>query len=631
MNARFIRSIRALLPALAAGAVLADTPRFSVPGDGTVLDHATGLIWLQDTGAFGDRSWEEAKQATESLQTGDFEWLTDGSQAGDWRLPEFHELMTLTGGGVTGGPLPEAHPFKNFPSRPRGVHFWSANPGFYCPRQAWSVHFFRGGDAAFSDRSEAKRVWPVRGTARGIPTHKGKYELAEDFEQLTEQEQVRAERNALWDFKHLRQQNRFVEVATDALLEIPSAIADWYPARYAVANVAPRVWLNVLPDIEPEYFPEGKAYGAGWANWASIARCPDNVFYMAAADHRARGSRMNLYAYPLQADAEGRIERVLDVSDLLGWHAGIYTDGKIHGHLRVMPDGDLWIGTHHGPWPDEDWYAEGYRGSWLFSYNTRTRKAVNWGVPLVGNSLSHFAVDTRHGFLLGGGTLDDTLLCWDINEKRVRFAGHPPNGWKWWHVGLMPDEQTGLFWGADISEEPYRFLSYDPRRNRFERHALEMPRHPETGTQGYFNYFTYEPDEQGWYYGYARNRMLFRLRPGGPNGPEAEALHATPGAVHQLSFCPAKRYLYYVPRLRDAMIVQQYDIKTGTVKTLGFLRRRIFERYGLSVGNGAYGAKVCGEGKYVVILDNGAFAGWGSAFGGHPVIVVVEIPEEERE
>ena len=36
------------------------------------------------------------------------------------------------------------------------------------------------------------------------------------------------------------------------------------------------------------------------------------------------------------------------------------------------------------------------------------------------------------------------------------------------------------------------------------------------------------------------------------------------------------------------------------------------------------------DGSFLVILENGAFAGRDSGFGGHPAVLVVDIPEQER-
>lgn len=56
-------------------------------GDGTVTDTDTGLMWLQDAGASGWRSWDEAQAWAENLEFAGYD---------DWRLPSAG--LTDTGG-----------------------------------------------------------------------------------------------------------------------------------------------------------------------------------------------------------------------------------------------------------------------------------------------------------------------------------------------------------------------------------------------------------------------------------------------------------------------------------------------------------------------------------------------------
>jgi hypothetical protein len=61
-------------------------PRFTNNGDGTVTDNLTGLIWLQDANCFGLKNWDNTLSACNGLANGQC-GLTDGSNAGDWKLP----------------------------------------------------------------------------------------------------------------------------------------------------------------------------------------------------------------------------------------------------------------------------------------------------------------------------------------------------------------------------------------------------------------------------------------------------------------------------------------------------------------------------------------------------------------
>ena len=69
-------------------------PRFTDNGDGTVTDNLTGLIWLKYANCFGETNWHDALDASNNLTNGQC-GLSDGSNLGDWRLPNEGELGSL--------------------------------------------------------------------------------------------------------------------------------------------------------------------------------------------------------------------------------------------------------------------------------------------------------------------------------------------------------------------------------------------------------------------------------------------------------------------------------------------------------------------------------------------------------
>lgn len=68
-------------------------PRMRDNGDGTVTDTVTGLIWIKQADCI-DQTWAASIAAVQSLSSGQC-GLTDGSVAGDWRMPNRKEMQSL--------------------------------------------------------------------------------------------------------------------------------------------------------------------------------------------------------------------------------------------------------------------------------------------------------------------------------------------------------------------------------------------------------------------------------------------------------------------------------------------------------------------------------------------------------
>jgi len=132
-------------------------PRFSDNEDGTVTDNLTGLIWLKDADCFGYRTWNLALSDCNELTTGEC-GLTDGSAAGDWRLPNHKELFGLVDAQNYAPVLPTGHPFTSVQSG----HYWSSTTYAGQPGYAWFVHMGEGG-VFYDMKPGVHHVWPVRG------------------------------------------------------------------------------------------------------------------------------------------------------------------------------------------------------------------------------------------------------------------------------------------------------------------------------------------------------------------------------------------------------------------------------------------------------------------------------------
>lgn len=87
------------------------SPRFTDNANGTVTDNLTGLIWTKDADCDGGRrTWYEAIDYCNAMAAGTC-GLSDGSVAGDWRLPNVRELHSLIDFGHSLPCLPPGHPF----------------------------------------------------------------------------------------------------------------------------------------------------------------------------------------------------------------------------------------------------------------------------------------------------------------------------------------------------------------------------------------------------------------------------------------------------------------------------------------------------------------------------------------
>jgi hypothetical protein len=142
-------------------------PRFTDNNNGTVTDKLTGLIWLKNANALGEKTWADALSAANSLASGSIPGLTDGSQAGDWRLPNVRELQSLIDYAFYSPALPntlgtgkwaEGNPFQ-------GVQlskYWSSTT--YAPVASGAIFVdFVDGIVSASLKSNTCYVWCVRG------------------------------------------------------------------------------------------------------------------------------------------------------------------------------------------------------------------------------------------------------------------------------------------------------------------------------------------------------------------------------------------------------------------------------------------------------------------------------------
>lgn len=148
------------------GGVAWPNPRFTDNGDGTVTDNLTALIWLKDANCFGGRIWTQALSDANGLASGSC-GLSDGSAAGDWRLPTINELQSLIHHEYHSPALPdtagtgqwtEGDPFTDV----QNGSYWASTSLAFDPSNAWYAAITTG-IRNFYIKTNPFYVWPVRG------------------------------------------------------------------------------------------------------------------------------------------------------------------------------------------------------------------------------------------------------------------------------------------------------------------------------------------------------------------------------------------------------------------------------------------------------------------------------------
>lgn len=149
--------------------------RFTDNGDGTVIDQLTNLVWLKDANClddtkpgiskiknYGQLRYPDGVTWTSGLASG-YCGLSDGSVAGDWRIPNRNELKSLIDRSQFKPAIPFDHPFKNVQS---GVYWSTSNlAADYTSEYIWIGYMDNGIEIVAASKSSLVRaiyVWPVR-------------------------------------------------------------------------------------------------------------------------------------------------------------------------------------------------------------------------------------------------------------------------------------------------------------------------------------------------------------------------------------------------------------------------------------------------------------------------------------
>lgn len=144
-------------------------PRFIDDGGatGVVTDTLTGLIWLKNANCAGAmKDWATALSYSNALYDGCTNCfgtsgdcgLSDGSTAGQWRLPNVRELHSLIDFSRYGPALPSGYPFTGVQPN----YYWSSTTNAGYTTYVWIV-YLPDGDLHHAYTTAPLYVWPVRG------------------------------------------------------------------------------------------------------------------------------------------------------------------------------------------------------------------------------------------------------------------------------------------------------------------------------------------------------------------------------------------------------------------------------------------------------------------------------------
>jgi len=147
--------------------------RFTDNTDGTVTDHLTGLVWLKDAGCISPMAWATALTAASQLASGAC-GLTDGSAAGQWRMPNANELESLVDVSRSSPAVAAASPFIHIDL---GAAYWTSTTYMALTANAMAIRFTDGrwingadaGDGGFGNTKAtvANSLWAVKSGVAG--------------------------------------------------------------------------------------------------------------------------------------------------------------------------------------------------------------------------------------------------------------------------------------------------------------------------------------------------------------------------------------------------------------------------------------------------------------------------------
>jgi hypothetical protein len=415
----------------------------------------------------------------------------------------------------------------------------------------------------------------------------------------------------------IRNGGKTVVDESDKFLEPPENVKKVLSQNLRVARYAPRIDFAVIP-YENRYFPEmtGERKIGPWSSWGQSGYYDaGKKFYGAVGDHGWYDSNLHLVEYDAQ---KSRVKCLPEINTLLGRRPEEFGEAKIHGYPDVykapyQQTEHLWFCTYWCRYPeplDHD-FASGYTGGHIMSFDLVKGSFVDYGVPLERASWPYHRVDRKRGILYAVGMFGE-FLAWDIDRERVKWAGYPPSGMKWFNRCLMIDEETGSVYANNSISEAQKIIKYDPYRNRFSETAVEMPKNRQYGLKVPIRCHSRSRDAQGKFWGLTALGDLCSFDPSTEVLDVKERLWPLNDAYSvSMDMSPGGRYLYFGIASHGrgypyGSPLLQHDLADQRTKILAFLHPYYYEKYGYITG-GSYSFKVDGKGENLFMIWNGDF------------------------
>jgi hypothetical protein len=255
-------------------------------------------------------------------------------------------------------------------------------------------------------------------------------------------------------------------------------------------------------------------------------------------------------------------------------------------------------------------------------------------------------MDRERGLMFAVGMFGE-FMCYDIPNRRIRYAGYLPQGMRWFWRTMLVDEETGFVYSTNNlpSETAVHFIRFEPIKNRFFKMNSKVPPNRITGKYGQMRAHTKQKTKDGAFI------AVISADTAGSGG-ELFKFYPAEDRIEDLGLCwegdnrytaslalsPDEKYLYYIPAahgktyLEGAPLVQ-FNLETQKRKVIAFLFPFFYDKYGYIPG-GTYSISLDEKGESLIILLNGAFSEYtqdGRDTFGDPSLMVVHIPASERQ